>query len=145
MSGCVGSSLLLRLFSSCSKRELLSCGFSLLGPLLLWCISCWGVGFSSCGMWAQYLHLGALGHRLNNYGARVQFCSKWDLPRPGIEPSSPAMASRFFATEPPGKPWTSHFKLWISGLLSPANLSLGTLPYLSHFFWPLGQSYFRIS
>jgi len=26
-----------------------------------------------------------------------------DLPNPGIEPTSPALAGRFFATEPPGK------------------------------------------
>ena len=29
----------------------------------------------------------------------------WDLPRPGIEPVSPALAGRFFTTEPPGKPY----------------------------------------
>ena len=28
----------------------------------------------------------------------------WDLSGPGIEPLSPALASRFFTTEPPGKP-----------------------------------------
>ena len=28
----------------------------------------------------------------------------WDLPGPGIEPESPALAGRFFTTEPPGKP-----------------------------------------
>jgi len=28
----------------------------------------------------------------------------WDLPRPGIELVSLALASRFFTTEPPGKP-----------------------------------------
>ena len=27
-----------------------------------------------------------------------------DLPRPGIEPMSPALAGRFFTTDPPGKP-----------------------------------------
>ena len=31
----------------------------------------------------------------------------WNLPRPGIEPVSPALAGRFFTTEPPGKPQTS--------------------------------------
>ena len=30
----------------------------------------------------------------------------WDLPRPGIERMSPALASRFFTTEPPAKPPT---------------------------------------
>ena len=30
--------------------------------------------------------------------------SKWDLPGPGIEPVSPALAGRFLTTGPPGKP-----------------------------------------
>ena len=30
-----------------------------------------------------------------------------DLPDPGIKPMSPALAGRFFTTEPPGKPLTS--------------------------------------
>ena len=29
---------------------------------------------------------------------------QWDLPRPGIEPLSPALAGRFFTTGPPGNP-----------------------------------------
>jgi len=28
----------------------------------------------------------------------------WDLPKPGIEPMSPALAGKFFTTEPPEKP-----------------------------------------
>ena len=43
----------------------------------------------------------------------------WDLPGSGIEPVSPALAGRFFTTEPPGKPqqfkWGNvrsiHFKI----------------------------------
>ena len=31
--------------------------------------------------------------------------SPGDLPNPGIEPQSPALAGGFFTTEPPGKPW----------------------------------------
>ena len=31
--------------------------------------------------------------------------SPGDLPNPGMEPASPALAGRFFITEPPGKPW----------------------------------------
>ena len=55
-------------------------------------------GFSSCGSWA-------LEHRLNSYGEWVQLLhSMWDILRPGIEPISSALASRFFTTEPPGKP-----------------------------------------
>ena len=41
---------------------------------------------SSCGSWAQLLH------------------GIWDLPRPGLEPMSPALAGRFSTTAPPGKP-----------------------------------------
>ena len=32
----------------------------------------------------------------------------WDLPRPGLEPVSPALAGGFLTTVPPGKPpWPS--------------------------------------
>ena len=42
--------------------------------------------FSSCGAWALLLQ------------------GLWDLPRSRIEPRSSALAGRFFATEPTGKP-----------------------------------------
>ena len=35
----------------------------------------------------------------------LPFLSPEDLPDPGIKPRSPALTGRFFATEPPGKPW----------------------------------------
>ena len=31
-------------------------------------------------------------------------CGMWDLPRPGLEPVSPALAGRLSTTAPPGKP-----------------------------------------
>ena len=34
----------------------------------------------------------------------VPFLSPGDLPNPGTEPVSPALAGRFFTSEPPGKP-----------------------------------------
>ena len=34
----------------------------------------------------------------------LPFPSLGDLPDPGIKPASPALASGFFATEPPGRP-----------------------------------------
>ena len=37
----------------------------------------------------------------------LPFPSPGDRPRPGVEPVSPALAGRFFATEPPGKPEAS--------------------------------------
>ena len=37
----------------------------------------------------------------------------WDLPRPGLEPMSPALAGRFSTTAPPGKPLNLFFKIFI--------------------------------
>ena len=38
-------------------------------------------------------------------GSRAQLLrGMWDLPRPGLEPVSPALAGRFSTTAPPGKP-----------------------------------------
>ena len=37
------------------------------------------------------------------YWSRLPFPSPGDLPHPGIEPTSPALAGRFFTTKPPGK------------------------------------------
>ena len=38
------------------------------------------------------------------YWSGLPFPSPGDLPDPGIEPTSPALAGRFFTTAPPGKP-----------------------------------------
>ena len=38
------------------------------------------------------------------YWSGLPFPSPGDLPDPGIEPPSPALAGKFFTTEPPGKP-----------------------------------------
>ena len=44
-------------------------------------------------------------HRLSSCGSRAQLLrGMWDLPRPGLEPVSPALAGRFSTTAPPGKP-----------------------------------------
>ena len=44
--------------------------------------------------------------RLSNCGSRAQpLRGTWDLPRPGPEPVSPALAGRFSTTAPPGKPY----------------------------------------
>ena len=44
-------------------------------------------------------------HRLSSCGLQAQLpCGMWDLPRPGLEPVSPALAGRFSTTVPPGKP-----------------------------------------
>ena len=44
-------------------------------------------------------------HRLSSCGSRAQMLrGMWDLPRPGLEPVSPALAGGFLTTAPPGKP-----------------------------------------
>ena len=43
--------------------------------------------------------------RLSSCGSRAQLLrGMWELPRPGLEPVSPALAGRFLTTAPPGKP-----------------------------------------
>ena len=53
----------------------------------------------------------------------------WDLPRPGLEPVSPALAGGFLATAPPGKPPSWPFYLRhlssVSDALAPWENSLG--------------------
>ena len=47
----------------------------------------------------------------------------WDLPRPGLEPVSPALAGRFSTTAPPGKPQSC---LWYQILTALRYPSLGS-------------------
>ena len=77
--------------------------------------------FSSCGKWGT-LFIAARGplttaaslvahhrlqtRRLSNCGSRAQLlCGMWDLPRPGLERVSPALAGRLSTTAPLGKPY----------------------------------------
>ena len=52
--------------------------------------------------------------RLSSCGSRAQLLrGMWDLPRPGLEPVSSALAGGFSTTAPPGKPWQEF--LWKKG------------------------------
>ena len=81
--------------------------------------------FSSCGKWGP-LFIAVRGpltvtaslvaehrlqtRRLRSCGARAElFRGMWDLPRPGLEPASPALEGRFSTTAPPGKPYFDFF------------------------------------
>ena len=50
-------------------------------------------------------------HRLSSCGSRAQLLRGMrDLPRPGLEPVSPALSGRFSTTAAPGKPLTAFDK-----------------------------------
>ena len=83
--------------------------------------------FSSCGKWGP-LFIALRGpliiaaslvvehrlqtRRLSNCGSRAQLLrGMWDLPRPGLESVSSALAGRFSTTVPPGKPYLLFFNL----------------------------------
>ena len=92
--------------------SLLRCsGFSLQGVFLLWNVGSRVSGFSNCSSWALDHRLSscdswALEPRLSNCDAWVQLpLGVWNLLGPGIKPVSLVLAGRFFATEPPGKPY----------------------------------------
>ena len=93
--GCAGSSLLLRLSPSCGEWTSCRSGFSC---CVAWALA--GAGFSGCGS-------RALQHRLNSCDVGPQLfhgIPQRDLLGSGIKPVSPALAGRFFTTEPLVKP-----------------------------------------
>ena len=55
-------------------------------------------GFSCCRAWT----LDAQASVVVAHGLKL-LCGTWDLPGPGIEPLSPALAGGFLTTVPPGK------------------------------------------
>ena len=82
--------------------------------------------FSSCGEWGL-LFIAVRGpltiaaslvaehrlqtRRLSSCGSQAQLLhGMWDLPGPGLEPVSPALAGRLSTTAPPGKPSLSYFE-----------------------------------
>ena len=78
-----------RAFSSCGKR----------GPLF---IAVHGPLTIAASLAAEHR---LQTRRLSNCGSWAQLLrGMWDLPRPGLEPVSPALAGRFSTTAPPGKP-----------------------------------------
>ena len=78
-----------RAFSSCSKRGPLF--ITVRGPLTI-----------AVSLAAEHR---LQTRRLSNCGSRAQpLRGMWDLPRPGLEPVSPALAGRFSTTVPPGSP-----------------------------------------
>ena len=48
----------------------------------------------------------SMGFSRQEYWSGLSLPAPGDLPSPGMEPMSPALAGRFFTTETPGKPTT---------------------------------------
>ena len=107
--GCAGagSVLLCGLYASCP----VSGGSSLVavGRLLI-AVASLAAEHGLQGTWASVVAARGLGsrsswaleHRVSSCDTGAQLlCSMWDLPRPKIEPLSPALAGRVFTIEPP--------------------------------------------
>ena len=85
-----------RAFSSCGKR----------GPLFI--AVCGPLTIAASLVEEHRLQT----RRLSSCGSRAQLLrGTWDLPRPGLEPVSLALAGRFATTAPPGKPVNTIFIL----------------------------------
>ena len=83
-----------RAFSSCGKRGPLF--IAVRGPLTI-----------AASPVAQHT---LQTRRLSSCGSRAQLLrGMWDLPRPGLEPVSLALAGRLSTTAPPGKPLDGYF------------------------------------
>ena len=90
----LGLHFCVRAFSSCGKR----------GPLF---IAVHGPLTIAASLVAEHR---LQTRRLSNCGSRAQLLhGMWDLPRPGLEPVSPALAGRLPTTAPPGKPQGLYF------------------------------------
>ena len=89
--GCTGSSLLHRLFPSCGKLGLLFIAVH--------------------GILTTVASFDFGEHRLYSAESMVVAYGMWDLPGPGIEPVSPALAGGLLTTGPPEK---SEFLLFCS-------------------------------
>ena len=85
----LGLRLCARAFSSCGKRGPLF--IAVRGPLTI-----------AASLVAEHR---LQTRKLSNCDSQAQLLrGMWDLPRPGLEPVSPALAGRFSTTAPPGKP-----------------------------------------
>ena len=74
----------------------------------------------------------------SGHGARAcLLCGMWDLPGPGIEPVSPALAGRFLTTGPPGSPHLLSFRNHICMMTLPTVIESHATGSLSILFHPV--------
>ena len=112
----------------CKSTNLTCCGSGGVAKLCPTLATLWTVAHEA---------LVSMGFPMWEYWCGLPFPSPGDLPDPGVEPTSPALAGGFFSIEPPGKPcwvivnhntsWTfSHLpECWIhKGRIYCSNLNL---------------------
>ena len=67
----------------------------------------------------------SMGFPRQEYWSGSPFPSPGNLPNPGIKPASPALAGRFFTTEPRGKPQRMR---WLDRITNSMEMNLSRLP-----------------
>ena len=119
----------------CAESTLI-CGLFFPPLVVVGAIQLWCTDFSL----QAFLLLWSTGSRAHRFrelqfsGSRAQaqqLRGIWDLPRPGIEPMSPAWAGRFCTTEPPGKSLLFFFKFeWQQTIYTILFLIFNTKQYV---------------
>ena len=78
-----------------------------------------------------------MGFPRQEYRSGLPFPSPGDLPNPGTEPVSPALAGRFFTTEPPGKPLYSLYLLFSLEVYTDLSVHMKSFPFLGYQYFLL--------
>ena len=107
----LGLHFCVRAFSSCGKREPLF--IAVHGPLTIAASLVAEHRLQTC--------------RLSNCDSRALLLrGMWDLPRPGLEPVSPAFAGKFSTTPPPGKPLVGDVNTPLSPMDRSSKMKINT-------------------
>ena len=70
----------------------------------------------------------SMGFPRQEYWGGLPFPPLGNLPNPGIKPVSPALAGRFFTTEPPEKPFTGRSSIILDSVLRESKVIWSFLP-----------------
>ena len=92
-------------------------------------VQVYGVLLNPCGVLSSVRHFPtprtiarqaplSMGFSRPEFWSGLPFPPPGDLPDPGIEPASPALAGRFFTTAPPGKPHKRLLRRWSGAALA---------------------------
>ena len=104
-------------------------GYIQLRTDLLLVFNCSVVSNSFVWLWTVARQALSMGFSRQEYWSGLPFPPPGDLPDPGIEPASPALAGGFFTNEPPGKPtyWPISLLINLAGLSALPLASYATI------------------